>query len=141
MASDELNGGSLAEAKRYLALAIAKPTSVPAERRGSFQLRVAVFRLLLARQRGDLPAVVEEARRLLAPAKPLDEAQLGPGEDLRALALINLGIAELWTCRDSQVLTSVPAGRRRRGDRQHRLGVRVALDRRGPTRTAPHRVP
>ena len=99
MASDELNAGSLAEAERYLALAIGKSTSVPAERRGSFQLRVAVFRLLLARQRGDLPAVVEEAGRLLAPAKAPDKAQLGPGEDLRALALINLGIAELWTVR------------------------------------------
>jgi LuxR family maltose regulon positive regulatory protein len=50
-----------------------------------------------ARQRGDLPAVAEEAQRLLAPAEDAASARLGLGEDLRALTLINLGIAELWT--------------------------------------------
>jgi LuxR family maltose regulon positive regulatory protein len=101
MASDELNGGSLQQAERYLALAIGISTSVPADRRGSLQLRVAVLRLFLARQRGDLPAVVEEAQRLLTPAGPPDTSKLGlrQGEVLRALALINLGIAELWTVR------------------------------------------
>jgi LuxR family maltose regulon positive regulatory protein len=99
MASDELTGGSLQQAERYLALAIEKSTSVAADRRGSLQHRVAITRLLLARQRGDRPAVVEEAQRLLAPAEPADTPQLGLGEDLRALALINLGIAELWTVR------------------------------------------
>jgi LuxR family maltose regulon positive regulatory protein len=99
MAADELNGGALPQAQRYLALAIEKSTSVPAHRRESLQLRVAVLRLLLARQRSDRPAVVEEAQRLLAPGEHPDTPLLGLGEDLRALALINLGIAELWTVR------------------------------------------
>src|SRR3954469_6767383 len=99
MASDELNGGSLAQAQRYLALAIETATSVPANRRGSHQVRVAILRLFLARQRSDRPAVVEEARRLLGPGQHPDKAEPGLGEDLRALALINVGIAELWTMR------------------------------------------
>ena len=43
--------------------------------------------------------MAEQAQRLLAPAWAADSARLGLGEDLRALALINLGIAELWTGR------------------------------------------
>jgi LuxR family maltose regulon positive regulatory protein len=43
--------------------------------------------------------VAEQAQRLLAPAGAADPARFGLGEDLRALALINLGIAELWTAR------------------------------------------
>jgi LuxR family maltose regulon positive regulatory protein len=53
----------------------------------------------LARQRGDVPAVAEQAQRLLAPAGAADLAELGVGGDLRMLALIDLGIAELWTAR------------------------------------------
>jgi LuxR family transcriptional regulator, maltose regulon positive regulatory protein len=53
----------------------------------------------LARQRGDVTAVAEQAKPLLAPAGAADPARLGLGEDLRALALINLGTAELWTAR------------------------------------------
>ena len=99
MAFDELNGGSLEGAQRYLALAVAGTASVPADRLGSFQARVAVLRLLLARQRSDLPAVVEETQRLLAPAEASGTPQPTLGENGRALALINLGIAELWTVR------------------------------------------
>jgi LuxR family transcriptional regulator, maltose regulon positive regulatory protein len=56
------------------------------------------LRLFLARRRGDLPAAAEEAERLLAPA--MARACLpGAGGDLRALALIHLGIAEAWTAR------------------------------------------
>jgi LuxR family maltose regulon positive regulatory protein len=99
MGFDELNGGSLEGAERYLALAIRTAASVPADRLGSIQLRVAVLRLLLARQRSDLPAVVEEAQQLLAPAEASDTLLPKLGADGRALALINLGIAELWTVR------------------------------------------
>ena len=99
MAGDELARGSLEEAERYLALAARGWQSVPADRRGRSQVALAVVRLRLARQRGDLPAVAEEAQQLLAPAGAADPARLGLGEDLRALALINLGIAELWTGR------------------------------------------
>ena len=92
-------GGSLEEAERYLALSTRALESVPADRRGRAQVVLAVVRMRLARQRGDLPAVTEEAQRLLAPAMTAESGQPGVGEDLRALALINLGTAELWTSR------------------------------------------
>ena len=98
-AADELAQGSLEEAGRYLALAAQGPVSVPAGRRGRVQVLLGVVGLLLARQRGDPPAVIEEARRLQAAAEAPDAARPGLGEDLRALALINLGIAEYGTAR------------------------------------------
>jgi LuxR family transcriptional regulator, maltose regulon positive regulatory protein len=99
VAGDQLARGSLQEAERYLALASQRLDSVPADRRGRSRVVVAVVRMRLARQRGDLPAVAEEAERLLAPGVMTDLAEPRQGGDLRALALINLGIAEAWTAR------------------------------------------
>src|SRR5690242_7259927 len=98
-AADQLTQGSLEEAERYLALAELGSASMPAGRRGRVQLLLRVVGLLLARQRGDLPAVVEEARRLQAAAEAPDAARSSLGEDLRTLALINLGIAEYGAAR------------------------------------------
>jgi LuxR family maltose regulon positive regulatory protein len=98
-AGAELGRGSLAEAERYVALATRGLESVPAERRQRAQVVLAVVRLRLARQRGDVVAAAEHAQPLLAPASAADSARLGLGEDLRALALINLGVAEVWTAR------------------------------------------
>ena len=97
MAGEELAGGSLEEAGRYLTLAAGGSDSVPEDRRGRFQVMLAILRLQSARQRGDLPTVAQEAQWLLTPAEDAASARLGLGEDLRALTLINLGIAELWT--------------------------------------------
>ena len=97
-AAAELMVGSLREGARYLALAAAGAASVPAERRDHFGVKLNVLRLFLARQRGDLRAVAEEAERL-KPAVAVDAAQLGLGEELRALVLTSLGIAELWAMR------------------------------------------
>jgi LuxR family transcriptional regulator, maltose regulon positive regulatory protein len=93
-AADELAQGSLEEARRYLTLAALGSMLVPVGRRGRVQLLLRVVGLLLARQRGNLLAVAEEARRLQAMAEALDVAQSGLSGELRALALINLGIAE-----------------------------------------------
>ena len=60
----------------------------------------AILGLWLAWQRGDLPAAREEVQRLLACAADLDMARRGPGEDLRALALIGLAIGEAWTAQE-----------------------------------------
>src|SRR5690242_8147243 len=98
-AADELAQGSLEEAKRYLTLAALGSVSVSAGRRGRVQTLLGVVGLLLARQRGNPPAVAEEARRLHAAAETPDAARPGLGEDLHALALINLGIAEYGTAR------------------------------------------
>jgi LuxR family transcriptional regulator, maltose regulon positive regulatory protein len=92
VAGDQLARGSLEEAERYLAISARALESVPADRHGRSQVVLAVMRMRLARQRGDITAVAQEAGRLLAPAMTVEA-------DLRALALINLGIAELWTSR------------------------------------------
>jgi len=105
LAAGELAWGSPEQAERYLARAARgleegeRPLPVPAERRGRLQVLLAIVRLGLARQRGDLPAVAEAADRLLAPAEAADAAQLDLGEDLQALAVINLSIAEVYAAR------------------------------------------
>jgi LuxR family maltose regulon positive regulatory protein len=98
-AGDELARGSLEAAGRHLGLAERGLASVPEGRQGQAQLLVGMVRLLLARQRGDPPAVAEEADRLQAAAEAAEAAQAGLGEELRALALISLGSAEYWVAR------------------------------------------
>jgi LuxR family transcriptional regulator, maltose regulon positive regulatory protein len=83
---------------------------VPEGRRGQAYVLLGIVRLQLARQRGDLPAVAEQARRLQAAAGAPEAAhydlapaaRAGLGEELRGLALISLGIAEGWAARLDQ---------------------------------------
>ncbi len=72
IAGAELMRGSLDEAERYAGLAARESTSLPAGRRERFDPRFAVLRLGIARRRGNLPAAVEEAQRLLRPAEALE---------------------------------------------------------------------
>ena len=104
MASDEATGGSLAAAERQLALAGEGSASVPADRRGRFAAVLAIAGLTVAAHRGDLPAAADRAQRLLAPAKAAEPADTAApvtavGDDLRALTLVSLGMAELWSLR------------------------------------------
>jgi LuxR family transcriptional regulator, maltose regulon positive regulatory protein len=98
-AADELAYESLDAAERYLDLAERGRASVPGARRGQAGLLLGIVRLLVARQRGNRPAVAEEAQRLQAMAEAPDPAQPALGEELRALALISLGDTEYWTAR------------------------------------------
>ena len=93
----DLIGGSLQDAGRHLAVATGALAAVPAGRRGRVQVLLSVLRLFLARRLNDFPVVAAEAQRLLALLKTPDAARLGLGEDLRATALISLGIAGIWT--------------------------------------------
>jgi LuxR family maltose regulon positive regulatory protein len=97
MAVEKLNHGSLDEAQRFVNWAAQESDSVLAERRQRFEVRLGVLRLRIARGRGNLPAVFGEAQRLLAPVEAPDDDQIGLGELQRAMALIELGIAELWS--------------------------------------------
>ena len=96
-AADELAQGSLDAAERYLGLAERGP--VPDGRRGQFRVLLGVARLLHARQSGNPTAVAEEAQQLEAAADTPETRQPHLGEDLRALVLISLGSAEMWTTR------------------------------------------
>ena len=98
-AADELAQGSLEAAERYLEVAARGAASVPAARRGQARVLLGIIRLLLARQRGNLPAMAEEARKLQATAEAPEAAQPGLGEELRALALVSLGSAEYGAAR------------------------------------------
>jgi LuxR family transcriptional regulator, maltose regulon positive regulatory protein len=99
LAARDLNSGSFGDAERHLQLAAERATAVPAERRGHLQVALAMFRLTLAQLRSDLPVAVEEARRLVEPTVTLAAAEMGLGEELRAMALLRLGTTEFWTGR------------------------------------------
>jgi LuxR family maltose regulon positive regulatory protein len=109
-AADELTAGSLAEAERLLELAALGAPSAPRERRGQLDVLLGMVRLLLARQRMNLPAAAEEAHRLRVVADAPYTASLGLGEELRALALINLGIAEYWGARLAEAAPHLEQG-------------------------------
>ena len=113
-AADELVYGSLEEAKRHVDAATRELASSPADGSRRCQLMLGVVRLILARQSGDLPAVAQEAESLVATVDAADAAQLGFGRDLRAVATISLGAAELW------------AGRAEEADRHLEQGVAMA---------------
>jgi LuxR family maltose regulon positive regulatory protein len=97
-AADELARGSLEAAERYLTLAEKGLESLPEAGQGQARLLLAVVLLLLARQRGDLPAVTEHAARLrdMAEHAGRDAVQPSLGEELSTLALISLGSTEAW---------------------------------------------
>jgi LuxR family maltose regulon positive regulatory protein len=99
-AADELAQGSLAAAQRYLQLAMRESGSIPIARRTQVRLLLGVVSLLVARQRGDLPAVAEEAHRLQAMAS--DTGLHSLDEELRALSLVSLGTTEYWAAQFDQ---------------------------------------
>jgi LuxR family transcriptional regulator, maltose regulon positive regulatory protein len=97
-AADELAAGSLAEAERFLGLAARGTATVPPDRHGQLDVLPGMVRLL-ARQWMNLPAAAEKAWRRRVVADAPDTAPLGLSEELRALALINLGITKYWGAR------------------------------------------
>ena len=109
--ADELNRGSLAEAEGHLARAASELGSVPAQQRGRFQATLGILRLFLGRQRGDVPAVAEEAQRLLAPVEAADAADPGLGGERRAPR----GLLELARGRNEEALSAVQAAERLAG--------------------------
>ena len=60
-------------------------------------MAVASLKLSLARRRGDLAGVIEQARFLASPVTGQSSEDIALGSDLRAVALMNLGTAEAWT--------------------------------------------
>ena len=94
VASALLDRGDHNEAARLLAGAQAAADRVPAEREARFAVSFAALSLHVARLRGDLADALETGRALASDGR-LDPGVVDP--DLRALALVNLGIAELWT--------------------------------------------
>ena len=106
---------------------------MPAGRGDYGRLLLGVVRLLLDRQRGNLPAVAEEARELQAMAEVADAAQPGLGADLSALALISLGSTEFWATASEDAERCLD-----RGIALARRGGRPYLEFTGLAYQAPH---
>ena len=97
---DNILHGLLDEAAAQLDVARRLAAAAPAGRRRVFQVYLAILEVELARRRSDLPGAREATRGLeaaLGAASAADELPVPP--DYRALALMNLGIAELWAGR------------------------------------------
>jgi LuxR family maltose regulon positive regulatory protein len=62
-------------------------------------MAIASLSLLLARLRGNFDGVFEQASALLTPAVGESSADVALGNDLRAVALLNLGVTEAWSLR------------------------------------------
>jgi LuxR family transcriptional regulator, maltose regulon positive regulatory protein len=115
-AADELERGSLEAAERYLKLAERRSASVPEGRRGAAQVLLGVVRMRVVGHAGHQRARAEQARQLLSAAEAPDPGQPGLSQELRALALIEIGDTETWTGRLDQA--------------ESHLGQAVALARR-----------
>jgi LuxR family maltose regulon positive regulatory protein len=97
LAADQVEHGSLDDAAAYLALAEVHLGHAPPERRARLDVSRAVVKLLLARLRGDFSDVVEQVESLAKPNAMRSHAEVALSSDLRTVALMNLGIVELWT--------------------------------------------
>ncbi|HEY6758549.1 MAG TPA: LuxR C-terminal-related transcriptional regulator [Baekduia sp.] len=98
-AAREVSRGSLPAAERYLTRAARRLEAVPEETDATSAALLATIRLRLARQRVDLPAASAAARQLLAPGAGAELPSRRSDDEIRAVALLNLGIAESWTAR------------------------------------------
>ena len=95
-AAGDLVQGRLDEAAAHLAVAEAYAEAAPPDRRRRLGVAVALLQLWLARRRGDLAGVVEQARFLASPVTGPSDEDIAAGSDLRAVALVSLGAAEAW---------------------------------------------
>jgi len=96
-AGRDLVRGRLDEAAAHLAVAEAYAEKAPPERRYRLRVVIAALKLSLARRRGHLADVLEQAGFLDSPVTGQSDEDIGLGSDLRAVALMNLGIIEAWS--------------------------------------------
>ncbi len=98
-AASELNQGRLEEAAAQLALADSHLQSAPPARRRRLAVAIASVRLALARRSGRFSEVIEQVNMLDASISDESNDQIAMGSELRAVALLNLGIVETWSGR------------------------------------------
>jgi LuxR family maltose regulon positive regulatory protein len=98
-AATELNQGRLEEAAAQLALAESHVESAPPARRHRLTVAIASLRLALARRSGQFTEVIEQVNLLDASIADESNEQSAIGSELRAVALLNLGIVETWSGR------------------------------------------
>jgi LuxR family maltose regulon positive regulatory protein len=96
-AMGDLAQGRLDEAAAHLAVAETHAEMTPPGRQRRLRVAVASLKLSLARRRGHLAGVIEQARFLASPVTGPSDEDIALGSDLRAVALMNLGTAEAWS--------------------------------------------
>jgi LuxR family transcriptional regulator, maltose regulon positive regulatory protein len=95
--ADDLLHGHLDEAAAHLAVAESHAETAPPDRQRRLRMAIASLRLWLARRRGHLAGVIEQARFLASPVTGQSDEDIALGSDLRAVALMNLGTLEAWS--------------------------------------------
>jgi LuxR family maltose regulon positive regulatory protein len=96
-ATSDLARGCLDEAAAHLRVAETSITATPPDRKHRLEVATAALRLSLARKRGHLAGVVEQVRFLTSPVSGRSGEDIALDSDLRAVALMNLGIVEAWS--------------------------------------------
>jgi len=96
-AAGDLVQGRLDEMAAHLAVAQTYAETAPPDRRRRLRVAIASLKLSLARRRGHLAGVVEQARFLASPVGGQSDEDIALDSDLRAVALMNLGTVEAWT--------------------------------------------
>jgi LuxR family transcriptional regulator, maltose regulon positive regulatory protein len=96
-AADDLLHGHLDEAAAHLAVAESYVETAPPGRQRRLQVAIVSLKLWLARRRGHLAGVIEQARFLSFPVSGQSGEDIALDSDLRAVALMNLGIVEAWS--------------------------------------------
>ena len=91
--------GRLQEASARLALAESLPDSELPARRRRLAMTTASLRLALARRSGQFAEVVEQVRLLDTSTAHAASDPIGVDSELRAVALMNLGVVEAWSGR------------------------------------------
>jgi LuxR family transcriptional regulator, maltose regulon positive regulatory protein len=96
-AGGDLVRGRLDEAAAHLAVAETHAETAPSARRRRLKVAIASLKLSLARRRGHLADLLEQVSFLASPVSGETDEDIALGSDLRAVALMNLGIVEAWS--------------------------------------------
>ena len=89
--------GRLDETAAHLTLADDYARTAPPERLPRLRVAIASLKVSLARRQGNLTCVRDLTEALAAPLTGPTEDDIALGNDLRAAALMNLGIVEAWS--------------------------------------------
>jgi len=95
----DLDQVRLDQADAHLQVASSYAATTPPGRQHRLRIALASLGLMLMRLRGNFEGVFEQAGALLAPATGQSSADVALGSDLRAVALLNLGVTEAWSLR------------------------------------------
>jgi LuxR family transcriptional regulator, maltose regulon positive regulatory protein len=91
--------GAFDQVDLYLAAASQQAAGVLGERKALFEMHLASVRLALARHRADLDGALDAMLSLESALEAQTPRQLASTNDVRALALLNLGATEVWALR------------------------------------------